>query len=114
MQSPFANYDPITADLRRYFAQSDAADSRADAVSERADAIATSPTVDQFAEAFCAMGTSKGDMQKLRDAWLKGRDTFMQEVAEQLNAGFAAVADLEIESEDALACDAREVLHDWD
>jgi hypothetical protein len=115
MQSLFAQYDPVNADLCRYLAETNAADAHADAVNDRADAIATTPNAAQFADAFCAMGTGQGDMQKLRDAWLKGRDTFMAEVVEQLNAGFAAVADLEIEQEtEALACDAYEVMRDWD
>jgi hypothetical protein len=104
------------SDLDRYYAQADAADSRADAVDVRMNAIAAAPNMEQFADAFCAIGTGKGDMQKLLTAYTLGRDAFMSEVFEQLNAGFADVADLEIEEQDtqALECNAREVLSDWD
>jgi hypothetical protein len=113
MQRIQSTFDPIQSELSRYFDAQDAAESHDDAVSERADAIANNPTVEQFADVFCGMGCARGEIEKLRTAWLTGKEAFLAEVMAQMNAGFVSVADLEISESDALACDAREVLSDW-
>jgi hypothetical protein len=117
MQALYSTFDPIQSELNRFLAVEERADSRADAIDQRADAIATNPTRDQFSDVFCGMGCGKGEIEKLRAAWLNGQQAFMTEVLRQMNAGFAEVATLEIDEADeaaALACDAREVLHDWE
>ena len=117
MQNLYSTFDPLQSELNRFLAVEESADSRADAIDSRADAIATNPTVDQFSDVFCGMGCASGEIEKLRSAWLNGKQAFFAEVLRQMNAGFADVAELEIDRADeaaALACDAREVLHDWE
>jgi hypothetical protein len=117
MSGLYSAFDPVQSDLNRYLAAESRADNRADAIDSRADAISNNPTVDQFADVFCGMGCASGQIEKLRSAWLNGQQAFMAEVMAQMNAGFVELAELEIDGEDetaALACDAREVLRDWE
>ena len=111
MQSIYSTYDPVSADLNRYLARESAADSLAEAIDLRADAIATNPTRDQFADVFG--GCNNGQIEKLRAAWLNGKQAFFAAVEAHMNAGFVELASLEIDESEALACDAREVLRDW-
>jgi hypothetical protein len=111
------SFDPVTRDLVHHLREETSAESRAEEVDRLTNEIASAPSADQFADAFTSMGCGKGEMQRLLTAYTQGRDAFMREVFEQLNAGFASVADFEITADDereALACDARDVLSDWE
>ena len=113
MPNLYSTFDPIQFELARHFSREDAADSRADAIDTRADAIATNPTCEQFEDAFCAV--TRAEIEKLRAAWLNGKQAFYAAVEAHMNKGFTELAELDIErTDEALACDAREVLHDWD
>ena len=113
MHNLYSTFDPIQADLNRFLAVEESADSRADAIDTHADAIAANPTREQFEDAFCAV--TRAEIEKLRAAWLNGKQAFYAAVDAHMNKGFTELAELEIDrTDEALALDAREVLHDWE
>ena len=101
--APF-RVDPVLRDLSNQLHAVDRADSLATAAVE-------CPGLLEFRDALAAVAADYDtNLRRLRDAWMESPGHFMREISDQLADALAEGAQCH---NDALECDAREVLGDW-